>query len=252
MEPILFFDCGCAVGTSFYKNYGGSWETAELLRKMRLYGIDKALVYHIAGKEYDPAVGNGLLADEIKDYPALYPVWVVMHHHTDEFDEPDALIKTLKEKNIKAVRMYPAAHQYKTSAWNCRELFTALAANKIPLFIDLDQLAWDEIHQLLTDYPELNLILTGLNYIVDRNIYALFKKFTNLYIETIGYKVNNGIEEICGRFGAGRLIFGSGMPVFSGSAAVSMIRYARIGENEKRMIARGNLESLLEGVSYGH
>jgi predicted TIM-barrel fold metal-dependent hydrolase len=44
------------------------------------------------------------------------------------------------------------------------------------------------------------------------------------------------------------MVFGTGMPVYSGGAAVSMINYARISEKEKRLIAHENMESLMEGV----
>ena len=79
-------------------------------------------------------------------------------------------------------------------------------------------------------------------------MYAILKKFDNLFIEIFGYKVHQGLEEVCKEFGAHRLIYGSGMPVFSGSAAVNVINYARIGDQEKRMIAFENLEALLGGV----
>jgi len=89
-----------------------------------------------------------------------------------------------------------------------------------------------------------------VNYRVDRSLFALVKKFDNLYVETFGYKQHHGIEEFCKRFGAHRMVFGSGMPAYSGGAAVAMINYARISDEEKRMIAYENLEKILGGVRY--
>ena len=109
----------------------------------------------------------------------------------------------------------------------------------------MGQLTWDELNQLCGNHPKLKVIFTDLNYRIDRNIYALLDRHPTLHLESGGYKVHNGIEEICGRFGAQRLVFGSGMPMYSGASAVSMIRYARIREREKSLIAFGNLSALL-------
>ena len=229
---------------------GCFYSVEDLVKRMKFYGIEEALVYHSMAREYNPAVGNGMLAEEIKGHPCLYPVWMVMHHHTGEFQGPDALKIQLRENNIKAVRMFPGTSEqnYSIGEWNCGELFRMLEACRVPLLIGLGQMNWNELYGLCDSHPELRIVLTDLDYGADRNLYSLLNKFENLYLETSGYKVHNGIEEISGRFGAGWLVFGSGMPVYSGGSAVSMINYARIGEKEKRMIAGENLKRLLEGV----
>lgn len=247
-RPLEFFDCDCSFGKRSVINHGSFYKLEELLERMKLYGIGKALVYHSMAREYDPMVGNGILLQELGEGLPLYPVWVVMHHHTEEFPKPDELILQMKKYNIRAVRMFPgnSDHVYSIAGWNCGELFSMLEANRIPLLIGMDQLTWNDLHTLCSEFPRLVVILSGVGYGSDRNLYALLKKFENLHIETIGYKTHNGIEEICRVFGAHRLIFGSGMPLFSGGSAVSMINYARISEAEKRMIAAENLERLLQ------
>jgi len=248
MQPLRFFDCNCVVGDSRNRSYGVNYNLKNLLYKMDLYGIDKALAYHFAAKEYEAKAGNASLAEEIKDTPNLYPVWVVMHHHTDEFYTPPELIELLRQKNIRAVKIYPYTAQFSVEKWNCGELFSALEKNKVLLLIDADQLPVSELHQMLSDYPALNVVLTAVGYRMDRNLQALMKIFPRLYVETYSYKVNDGIEILCEKFGAHRLVFGSGMPVFSGGSAVSMIRYARISDDEKRLIAYENLKNLLGGA----
>jgi len=201
-------------------------------------------------KEYSPLVGNEMLMSEIKGSECLYPAWVVMPHHSGEFPHPETLKNQMKSGNVRAVLMFPAPleQNYSIAEWNCGELFSMLEKCSVPLMIGFDQLTLNELFELCSSYQELKVILTGVNYRVDRNFYALLRKLPNLYIETSGYKVHNGIEEFCEQFGAQRLIFGSGMPLYSGGAAVSMINYARISEKEKCMIAYENIESLLGGA----
>ncbi len=252
MDLLPFFDCSCSFGMRGIVNPGSFHTVEELVGKMEYYGVKKALVYHSMAREYSPAIGNRMLMESIRDYPQLCPVWVVMPHHTGEFPEPLELKRQLREHGIKAVRVFPAVsdQNYSIAGWNCGDLFDMLQSCGLPVFIGLDQLDWNQLHALCSEHPGLKVVLTDVHYRIDRNLYALLEKFDRLCIETYGYKVHNGIEEITGKFGAHRLIFGSGMPVSSGASAVSMINYARIGEAEKRQIAFENLENLLGGVAY--
>lgn len=250
MKELEFFDCNCSFGMRSIRYPGSFYKIEDLVNKMEYYGIKRALVYHSMAREYSPSIGNEMLMEEIKNYPSLTPVWTVMPHHTEEFPNPYELAEQMKLNKVKAVTMFPSMmdQAYSMAEWNCGELFSMLEEHRIPLFLSFEQTSWNELHDLLSNHPKLNVILTNVNYRIDRNLFALFKKFENLFIETHGYKVFQGIEQICNKFGAHRLIYGSGMPVFSGSAAVSMINYAQISEEEKEMIAFKNLEALLEGV----
>ena len=250
MKPLKFFDCNAIVGKRRIKNPGSFYKTDELLRKMKYYGIENALVRHSLAVEYDPITGNQALTEEIKNHPNLNGTWIILPHHTGEFPNPLQLNKQLKENNIKTVAMYPKEHMYSLYDWVCGEIFEMLEEYNIPLLINHDQIInYKDLHELLTGHPNLRIILTDLHYNTGRNLYPLLNKFENLYIETIGFKVHNGIEDVCKKFGANRLIFGTCAPVYSGGAAIAMITYAQITNEEKSMIASGNLEKILKEVS---
>jgi Predicted metal-dependent hydrolase of the TIM-barrel fold len=251
-EQINLFDCNCSFGARGVVNPGSFWKVQDLVQKMNRIGIEKALVYHSMAKEYNPMEGNRMLMEEIKQYPSLVPSWVVMPHATGEFPAPDELAKQLTNLCIKAVRIFPSRsiHNFSTSEWNCGMLFDMLQTNQIPLFIDLDQISLNDLDTLLKAHPTLKVVITAVDYDLDRSLYSLLGQHKNLYVETSGYKVNQGIETLCGRFGVERILFGSGMPLYSGAAAVSTIRYSRLCAEGKNMIASKNLENLLGGVRY--
>jgi predicted TIM-barrel fold metal-dependent hydrolase len=230
---------------------GSFYKLEDLLAKMAHYGIKKGLVYHSLAREYNALTGNSMLMEQIGEHSGLMPVWVVMHHHTGEFPPPDVLRKEMAKNGVKAVRMFPGSsdHGYSIAEWNCGELFEMLQECGVPLIIGLSQIGWNELNGLCGSFPSLNVILTDLSYSVDRNLYGLLKKHSRLHIETTGYKVHNGIEEICGLFGAHRLVFGSRLPEYSAGSAAAMLNYARISYEEKQMIASGNLERLIGGVA---
>ena len=247
-----FFDINVNIGVSRVP-FPHSFSDIEGLKiAMERYGIKKALVYHCAAREDDINLGNMLLLDELHGNDNLYPVWLVMPHHTGEFSKPGDLLTQMKDAGVKAVRMFPLYkyHRFSIAKRNCYELFSALEDSRVPVFLefDTDIADWDSIDDTCVRHPDLNLILCGLDYGVDRNLYPLLSQHKNIYLETYRYKTHYGIEEICLKFGAERLVFGSGMPLFSGAAAVSMINYAHISEQEKKMIACDNIETLLREV----
>lgn len=247
---MYFFDSNCSIGMRGIIFPGSFYKVEDLEERMNRYGIKKALVYHSMAREYNASIGNELLLDSIGERDFLLPVWVVMHHHTGEFPEPEMLADAMRHAGVKAVRLFPSEsdQNFSIAQWNCGELLSMLEHYRIPVMLGMEQLDWNGLYDLLINHPELRIILTGLNYRVDRNLFALLEKFPNLLVETAGYKVHMGIENLCSRFGAQRLIFGSGMPFHSGGSAVFMIQYADITESQKHMIAYKNLESLLGGV----
>lgn len=250
MEQLIFFDCSLSFGRRKIIDNGSFYSKEDLLKYMDLYGIRKGIVYHSLARENEPLNGNKVLMEEIKSNPNLIPAWTVMPHHTGEFYEPEILRAKMKENDVKIVRMFPSDkdHRYSLSSWNCKELFDFLSDAKIPVIIPMTSISFDEVYRILSEFKGLRMILCEMNYRVDRDLYPLLKQLPNLYIETMGYKVHMGIEEICSRFGAQRLIFGSSMPAKSGASAVAMINYARIGIEDKKLIASGNITRLLKEV----
>jgi predicted TIM-barrel fold metal-dependent hydrolase len=56
------------------------------------------------------------------------------------------------------------------------------------------------------------------------------------------------IEDIVKHFGPESLLFGTNMPQYTGTAAVSLLTYADISREDKQAIAGDNLRNLLNKV----
>jgi len=54
------------------------------------------------------------------------------------------------------------------------------------------------------------------------------------------------IEDMVERFGSRHLLFGTNMPQYTGTAAVSLLAYSDIDQAAKQAIAGGNLHKLLD------
>lgn len=246
-----FFDCRASFGMRCFRAPGSFWKKEDLLKKMADFSIEDALVYHSLAREYDPQVGNRTLMDEIRDEPRLHPVWAVLPDYTGEFETPERLAGEMREYGVKALTMFPspADQNFSFAEFTCGKIFRMCEEHRIPLFMDMDQISGIAmVDSICTAHPELPLVVTRVNYRIDRDLYPLMEKHHNFYIEISGYKVFDGLHQFCSRFGAQRLLFGTGMPETSGGAAVGLVVYADISEKEKQMIASENLKKLLGGV----
>jgi len=247
-KKLHFFDCNCSIGRTGYPHLLDIPDIHGLRQEMKIAGIEEALVYHTAARDAHPPLGNSMLLEEIKGIKELHPTWVVIPHHTEEMPQPQELIQEIKEKGIKAVRMYPTRnyHSFSLSEWSSGELLAKLEQSRIPLFLDIEIVSWEDVHNVLKNYPKLPLIISNCSYRHNRYIYPLLEKHKNLYIEISRFMGAGAIENLVKLFGAHPLLFGTNMPQYTGTAAVALVTYADIEDKDKEAIAGRNLRKILE------
>jgi predicted TIM-barrel fold metal-dependent hydrolase len=158
---------------------------------------------------------------------------------------PGEFVSQMKAAGAKAVRLFPNLHSYSLSDWCAGEMLDAFEASRVPVFIETGQANYEVIASVLKSHPKLRLTVVQTSYRGDRYLYPLFEKCEQLSIESSSYVVTGGIEGVCERFGASRVVFGTGMPFFEPGNAVALITYAQIPDKDKQAVASGNLERLL-------
>jgi hypothetical protein len=216
----------------------------ELIEELDFANIQQALVYHTAMRFDHPAVGNELVVAETKDEPRLWPTWALLPSQTRELPPIETMISRMRAHNVRALRLYPDDHRYFLDDITWHDSLAHCAARRIPLFV---RASLDKIAQLLRAIPDLIVVTAsqGANPL-DRYAWPLVERFENLYFETSGYLVDDGIEEFCRRYSARRLIFSSGFPDNASGAAMLTLARAEISEADRQAIAWDNLTSLLE------
>jgi hypothetical protein len=258
-NALTFFDCNTYLGQAAVpKFFPRRVTTAELLGEMDRIGVAQALVTHIAAKEYSPAHGNDLLTGELADGGSaarLAPCLTLLPEHTGELWEPEVLLDQLRRRHACCVRLFPSAtvHRYPFDRRVLSGLFDVLAPARVPVLVDFDlgrrdEADWRGLYDLADAYPELPFVLIRPGGRSDRGLYPLLRRCANVSIETGGYWVHRGLERISERFGADRLVFGSGFPYWTMSGAAYHVATARVSDEERAAIAGGNLRRLLEGV----
>ncbi|MFH1070919.1 MAG: amidohydrolase family protein, partial [Candidatus Glassbacteria bacterium] len=101
------------------------------------------------------------------------------------------------------------------------------------------------VERLAGEYPDLPIVVVGLNFSHQTGLFGLLDRTGNVFAETSLLQGFEQISRICRNWGAGRLLFGTGMPVTAPGASRAMLAYAEISEEERVAIASGNLERLL-------
>ena len=250
MKKLRFFDCNCSIGRTGYPHLLDIPDAAGLRREMETAGVEEALVYHVLARDGHPPLGNTLLLDELKGHAGLHPVWVLLPHHTGELPPPDQLLAEMKDKRVKAARLYPGRlhHSFTLAEWCAGELLTALQAARLPLILDIEIVSWEEIFSLLQKYPQLPIILSNCSYRHHRFLYPLWERFDYLYLEMSRFMGGGAVEDVVRRFGSGRILFGTNMPQYTGTAAVARLTYADIAWADKEAIAAANLDRILKEV----
>lgn len=229
----------------------------DLLREMDHHGIAEALVYSSHARYAHPREGNWQLLKQLEGHrDRLHPCWMLLPPATAELPAPAQIVRQMRENGIRAARLLPGQHLFPVSHRILGPLLEALEAEAIPLILDLERYhwsamsPWDAIFALCEAYPRLPVILLREGGATPRALYHLWDGFPNLYLETSYIQSANCLEEICERFGPGRLLFGSGLPRFDAGGAVGTVHGSALTDQQRADIAGNNARRIL-GLEVG-
>jgi hypothetical protein len=246
-STLRFFDCNCAFGPYRTRVFRFARTAAELIEEMDFANIERALVYHTAMRFDHPSVGNELVVRETSDFPRLLPTWAILPSQTGEQPPLETILLEMRRYGIRALRLFADDHRYFLDGITWGDQMAVFMERRIPLLI---RASLDRIATLLRSFPKL-VVVTGSqgSNPLDRYAWPLVERYPNLIFETSSYLVDGGIEEFCKRYGAARLVFGSGFPDNAGGAAMLMLAHADISAADRQAIAGDNLCRLLEEAS---
>ncbi len=213
----------------------GAWDRA---------GIEGGLVHHAWAWEWSPPRGNEALLEETEGKARIRPCFVGLPHATREIEPVLQFARTVGAAGG-AVRIFPKHHSWSVHDWCAGALFDALQTARVPVLVDIREAGWDDIAAILDAHPRLPVVVLESFYRVDRMLYPLMESHPNLHLEANTYVVFRGLEAIVRRFGADRLIFGTGLPELETGGPMALVAYAEISDEDKAKIAGGNLLRLL-------
>lgn len=243
-----FSDVNISVGRQSAGGYKPAVTADDVLAVLDKADITDALVWHIAQMDCSPQEGNRLASDIAAASGRLYGCWTILPPQTGEVIQADFFAEMKKHKII-ALRAFPQQHNFLLNRTVFGSFMDEIAERGIPLILSLEMgMTWQMIYSILQEYPALTCIICDFGcWSQDRHTWPLLENYPNVYIETSSLSVEaGGIDAMVGKYGAGRLLFGSGFPKRYIEAAVLDVLHADISDSDKTKIASGNLRELIK------
>jgi predicted TIM-barrel fold metal-dependent hydrolase len=222
---------------------------AELVASMDRMGIEKAIVRHSTQLEFDPSEGNSILMRERAGYEErLIPSWVILPEISDPEFSINSFFDKMKAAGVKALRAYPEVNRFFLNGEVMKEQLDLICELKIPLYLE-SRYGFEHIYAVLKEFPELTVVVANTGIFPSaRFMFPLLNRYRSVYFETGDFTMQRGYEEVCAKFGASRMLFGTNFPSNSMGCSMSALLGAGISGNEKEAIAGANLEWLLGEV----
>lgn len=245
---LEFLDCNCFIGRPQNAIPQSAPTADDLLAAMGRSGIGEALVWHVAQRDWSPVDGNRMVAEAIAPHPALGGCWTLLPEQTGELPAPAELPALMAKSRIRALRAFPTQHRFLLRSETVGGYLEVMGQRRIPLVLSLEggTGGWPMVYDLLRDFPKLVCILADVGlWGADRWFRPLVARYPGVYVEMADYCLDGGIEAFVGRYGAERLIYGSGFPFRSHGGMMLALRHAPIRDEDKAAIAAGNARRIL-------
>ncbi|GAA4069477.1 amidohydrolase family protein [Nonomuraea soli] len=181
-------------------------------------GIDQALVTHTLSLYHDPQAGNDALR-RIDD-PRLIPVPVV--------------VPGFCESRGVMVRLCPERHRFDLTGPAALRTVSALG---VPVAVDLEESSPGQLLRLAGEVPKLLVLNPGYRRL--RAVAELMAEAPNVWLEIGTVNTQRGVEWLAGRFGARRLVFGTGAPVMDDCGPRFLLDHLDLPQDDIELIASG-------------
>ena len=227
----------------------------ELLRLMDRYQIERLVLGSLRAIFSDWEEGNEEVRRLARRYPDRFRVAVTInpvlgHDHLERAEE------YRQDELVVGLRLYPIYHDYElASEGNAGLPLLAYAAETAwPVFIPLRlMMNWGlpvlpltQVAGMLARFPQLTVILGGVNYGEVKHALPLLRAYPRVFLETSCVQLQGALERIAAEIGVERLLFGTGMPLQNPGCEVAKIAHAAFSEAERAQIFAENARRLFD------
>lgn len=215
----------------------------KLKGEMNRFGVDRALTLSAKGIFYDHILGNDETNEVCSGDPRFIPALTVDPRRFIGYDKE---IEKRKLEGFKILRLFPEHQGFTIRSSHVKRIAGVAMERDLPLMICAQE-GIAIILELLREFRKLRVILVGMGYSEVAELLIAMEEHENLYVETRLLDSLDGIGMIVEKFGAERLIFGSGAPLGYVGSSLNIIRHAPISEAEKGAILAGSIMGLVGG-----
>ena len=225
----------------------------SVLTLMDRHGIDVLAVCSTRSIFWDWRLGNEEAIKAARNDPSRFVAFVSI----SPIRPPSELARQLeiyKQADVKGLRLYPQHQAYSLTGLAGSSVILQTAQElSLPVVLPiraimqwgLPELDTGTIEAVVTRYPRLPFILSGLNYGRTLWAYDFMQGHPNVYLEISGMQGFRALEDAVRSVGAERILFGSGLPLLYPACSLAKLETARITRADKEAISGGNARRLL-------
>ncbi|MCP3885238.1 MAG: amidohydrolase family protein [Propionibacteriaceae bacterium] len=251
-SSLSFFDTCMRIGRSRAPDPPGNvCDVPAVLACMDRHAITDAILEHAVAMEFSPRLGHEELARSIKGQPHLRPAWHLMPVVSDRIQKAVTDPQEFLDAGVALGRVDAKdfCHGRGDEA-GFAPVLEACQAVHLPVFLDFRTQGsiMDFDFGICARWPGIPFVLEGSGgYPLHRTVWCL-REYPNLHISTLG-DTFNGVSLLCEAAGAERVLFGSNFPAQNIGMSLGCVVLADVSDADRRLIARGNMERLLGGIS---
>ena len=227
-----------------------------LLRAMDALGVARAVVSSLSAIHFlNPQDGNEALArDTTAHRDRLEPFAVLRPNFAGWAAD---LATCLDELGMKGIVLHPNYHEVDLTDPALGPLMDEAARRGVPVCV---QAALEDVRRQFHRYQVDDVPASGIGALAkahpDTTVVALGLKFghpeqmgdplpPNLFFDTSNYETLGDLEHAVDRFGAEKILLGSGFPLFNPRANADKLRCADIADTARDAIGEGNARRIL-------
>jgi predicted TIM-barrel fold metal-dependent hydrolase len=249
IKPTKLFSANACIGYS--SSMPPEFENASgLLKHMDRLGIEKALVWHAAARDFDPLWGNQKLSEDIKNEPGaagrLIPAFTILPTMLYRETAIDELREMLRRDNVKAIRIFTnCAGAKRFTLQQFDPLIGHIEDFNPVILLDIrENISTNDLINLAEKYSQIKFILTKAMWVHLPVVFDLMRRRDNILLETSWLHVMGAIEYIVKEYGPQRIVYGFGNRSHNGASAFALFT-SEISEEIKEMIGYKNIEQLI-------
>ena len=238
LSDLGVYDCHGHIGT-MTPNHAIDNTLEEMVAEMDRFGVELCCVFGLEGVFGDERYGNELVADAVRRYPDRFIGFTMVNPNHGEAEMLRQLEEGL-ELGMQGVKLICSYHGYPTEG-PLIDVACRFANAHRQFILNHDWGSPAQIERLCATYPEA-CFFTGHSA---SNYAEVTRKHPNLFICSCPFHVRGQVEQFVGMYGADRVLFGSDLTDLPIAWGLGPIMYARVSEEEKRLMLGGNLRRLV-------
>jgi hypothetical protein len=241
---IIDFHCHAGVGDLMTDPWNTDAPMAPYLRRARVAGIDKTVVFALFHRDY--AEANAQVGLIVARYPKRLVGFAFVHAARDAGRIFAMVEHAVTQWGFRGIKIH--GHE----AMPTREVCETARAFRLPLLVDVAGQA-HLVEMFAPQYPDVNFVIPHLGSFGDdwrahQNVVDQLVRYPNVYADTSGVRRFDYIVQAVKRAGPHKVLFGSDGPWLHPGVEIHKIRLLGLSREREALILGGNALRLLRQV----